>query len=326
MKVLYNGEITEYDVTQLANWRQTLKCNNHRRNCVGSCFGDFEIVSVDYDWGTRTQTNIVRCIKCGFEKEVKDLSAFMRGKGKGQNCVCSAHTSSELSRKSRADGIVFERKLQDIFEKAGYNVERTPDSGDYGVDFITEINGERWAFQCKKKKVPANTHAVLEVYAGGRYHDCTRFCVVSPSGFSYNAKKCAAKLGVQLETEKFRFNLNQESYIAKMLETTQIPTKTGRIVMWELNGEVRSADEWCNQYGITRSTVFKRLKNGMSLQEALVTPKYQGALIEINGVKKAKKEWCSEHGISTQLFDYRVKHGGLSPLEALTKPKMEVIS
>ena len=265
-----------------------------------------------------------RC-DCGFEKVLRPTD-FTNGAvvtcGRPQ---CEFHierNGSSDAIKSRARGFEFEHHLQDVFENAGYEVERTPESGDYGVDFIVTINGERWAFQCKKLKVPANTHAVLEVYAGGRYHDCTRFCVVSPSGFSYNAKKCAAKLGVQLETEKFRFNMKKENYVAEMLETMQHAPLSGSAVLWEVDGVIRPAQEWCNEYGVSKGTVMSRVKNGMNLKDALRKPKYGGrTTIDIDGMVKTKQEWCDEYGISTQLYDYRTKQGGLPPLEALTKPK-----
>lgn len=269
-----------------------------------------------------------RC-DCGFEKVIRP-SDFVRGAivtcGRPQCQFHIKRMGSDAAVKSRASGIDFEHRLQDVFENAGYEVERTPDSGDYGVDFVATINGERWAFQCKKKKVPANTHAVLEVYAGGRYHDCTRFCVASPSGFSYNARKCAAKLGVQLETEKFRFNMKKEDYVAEMLETTQQNLRSGSAVLWEIDGVIRPAQEWCEEYGVSKDTVMKRVKDGMSLKDALCKPRYGGrTTIDIGGIIKTKREWCDEYGISPQLYDYRTKYSGLSPLEALTKPKAYVM-
>ena len=88
MKVLYNGEYQEYDITRNNNWEQTVEYNNYRQAYVNQQFGDFKIVSVDYDWGTRRQVNIGRCINCGTEKEIPDLAAFKRGKGVGQLCKC----------------------------------------------------------------------------------------------------------------------------------------------------------------------------------------------------------------------------------------------
>lgn len=217
-------------------------------------------------------------------------------------------------------GLAFERRFAAVFENAGYEVVKTPDSGDFGVDVIANINGEKWAFQCKKLKVPAGVRSVAEVYSGGRYYDCTRFCVASPSGFTHQAKMMAAKLGVQLETKSFHFNVPVEQNAAELLQTTLTRYESSRKVMWEIDGIVKPAEQWCKEHGITRSAVVSRVKNGMNLKTALTKPQYGGrVMVEIDGVVKSKREWCAEYGISTQLYDYRTKQAGMPPVEALTK-------
>ena len=295
-----------------------IRQNTYGDDLIGQRFGNLTVLE------RKGRYFNCRC-DCGFEKVLRPTD-FVRGAivtcGRPQCEFYLARLGSGSGVKSRAVGLDFEHHLQSVFENAGYEVERTPDSGDYGVDFIVAINDERWAFQCKKLKSPASTHAVLEVYAGGRYHDCTRFCVASPSGFSYNARKCAAKLGVQLETEKFRFNMKKDDYVAEMLETMQHTSNAGSTVLWEIDGVIRPAQEWCDAYGVSKSTVMKRVKDGMSLKDALRKPKYSARItIDIDGVIKTKQEWCTEYGISPQLYDYRTKQGGLSPMEALTKHK-----
>lgn len=160
------------------------------------------------------------------------------------------------------------------------------------------------------------------MYAGGRYYDCTRFCVASPSGFTYQARLMAAKLGVQLEAKSFHFNVPVEQNAVILLQTTPVKWENSKKLMWEIDGVVKSADQWCKEYGVSRGTVVSRTKNGMDLKAALTTRKNIGRItVEIDGITKTKKEWCEEYGISPQLYDYRVKYSGLSPIEALTKPK-----
>jgi hypothetical protein len=217
------------------------------------------------------------------------------------------------------EGLAFEKRFAAVFEKAGYRVIKTPDSGDFGVDVIVEIKGERWAFQCKKLKKPAGVRAVAEVYSGGRYYDCTRFCVASPSGFTQQARMMAAKLGVQLEDKSFHFNVSIEQNAVELLQTTLTKYETSRKVMWEIDGIVKPADHWCKEYGVSRNTVVSRVKTGMDLKTALTKQRYGGrVMVEIDGVVKSKREWCEEYGISTQLYDYRTKQAGLSPIDALT--------
>lgn len=234
---------------------------------------------------------------------------------------CEFHKNilnSNESAKHRIEGLEFEYKLQNIFEQAGYEVIRTPDSGDYGVDFIVIIKGEKWAFQCKNSKTPASTHAVLEAYAGGRFYDCTRFCVASPSGFTRNAMMCAAKLGVQLETDRFRFNIPLPDNASNLLETSSLIKAGGpKEKVWMINGVCKPRSEWCEEHNTTIKAVQYRMSKGMTLHEALT---YTKPKIEIDGEEKTAIEWCEKYGISKQLYDYRTKNGKMTPYEALTSP------
>lgn len=331
------------------NREQILISVENNRKQIGKRYGDFEITVVDYDWDLLQQVNVVKCVRCGEEKIINNLSAFARGKGEGQLCKCRykkekpvkteysdyvgqtvngfrllsyeirkgfrtecvecgkqkwaggkavlggdvkcnhqiaavydesiignkyGHLTAvekvgkvfrfrcdcgfeklirptDVARslittcgrpechyhrengidpnkvKAREDGFAFEKQLATVFEGAGYKVIRTPNTGDFGVDLIVEILGERWAFQCKKKKAPAGVRAVTEVYGGGRYYDCTRFCVASPSGFTSQAKQIAAKLGVQLETNTFHFGVTQEQNAENLLGSRSMEEKEG---------------------------------------------------------------------------------------------------
>lgn len=268
-----------------------------------------------------------RC-DCGFEKTMRPSDVCRGAVVSCGRSECEYHRERGLNTealKAREDGFAFEKQLASVFEKAGYEVTRTPDTGDYGVDFIVVIQGERWAFQCKKKKVPTGVRAVTEVYGGGRYYDCTRFCVASPSGFTFQAKQIAAKLGVQLEIDRFRFGIKPEQNAVELLNTNLTKYEYTKKVMWEIDGVVKPAELWCEEYGLTRSAVKSRVKNGMDLKTALTMPKYSGRgriTVTIEGVTKTKQEWCDEYGISPQLYDYRVRYSGLSPMEALTKEKV----
>jgi hypothetical protein len=334
MVVLYNGEKREYNITENCNWEQILECIERNNSLIGKQYGDYAVISTDYDWFTMQQKNVVRCVRCGHEKSVANLANFIRGRAEGGRCECGkkknlpkepkkqpqeyigeehhgfrivnyehgkgyrveclncgkqkwesknhilngtvtcnhkivtdysnpkyigmkvgyltaierigrkyrfrcdcgteviqcpgdvfkqhsvvscGRRECEYRRKSlyvgsetRKNGIAFEFQCADELEQQGFLVEMTPSTGDYGVDFFAMIGGERVAFQCKKTKTASVIHAVQEVYAGGRYYDCSKFVVVSPSGFSYPAELMASKLGVQLEENLLNFQIKKE--------------------------------------------------------------------------------------------------------------------
>lgn len=223
----------------------------------------------------------------------------------------------------RLSGIAFEKECATLMDEQGYPTEVTSESGDYGVDFFAMVGGVRVAFQCKKLKNVAMVSAVQQVYSGGRYYDCSKFVVVSPSGFTHSAELMAAKLGVQLERDLHEFRL--KSLEENKIETQKMTTFSGRKLVWEIDGISKTAQEWCDEYGISKPAVRDRVRRGMDLKTALTAPRYNHTAgmitVEINGVVKTKQEWCDEYGISPQLYDYRTKQSGLSPVEALTKPK-----
>lgn len=444
MQVLYNGEYREFDPSGDPQYTNIQNGIIARQKYLGLQVGDFKIVVADYDWGIHAPVNHVKCVNCGYEKDIPDLGAFRRGRGAARFCDCGKPKREEKPRvkkvdvkvgetygnfrvvkfehkrgyrvecltcgkqkwesrrsivegtvycnhlitndysdpkyigkrvgsltsirrerdkmlflcdcgtevwlrpgdvfrqgavtscgrydceyrrknltdsnKTRKKGLTFEFECADEIAQQGFEVEMTPSSGDYGVDFFGVIDGERVAFQCKRLKTESVVHAVQEVYAGGRYYDCCKFVVVSPSGFSYPAELMAQKLGVQLERSLESFKL--KSLAENKIPTQKIQTFSGTKLVWEIDGVSKPVQEWCEEHGISRSAVIRRIKMGMSIKEALSAPKYGSKLdIEIDGVKKSKQEWCDEYGISPQLYDYRIKYSGLTPIEALTKPK-----
>lgn len=297
---------------------------NHRKatvygeELIGQEFGDLTVIE------KRGAVYLCRC-RCGFEKEYEPTT-FVRGLartcGRPECEFYIKRRGNNEGIKHKKQGLEFEHKLQGLFENAGYEVIRTPDSGDYGVDFIVFIDGEKWAFQCKKTKKPSGVSAVFEVYAGGRFYDCTRFCVASPSGFTTQAMKCAAKLGVQLETEKFRFNVDLNENTVGLLKVANYTPSLKKEKEGTIDGVTKPISEWCKEYNVTRSQLNHRISNGMSLEEALRYTKSKGKIkIEINGEIKTKIEWCEEYGVSVQLYDYRTKTGKMTPYEALTTPR-----
>lgn len=96
------------------------------------------------------------------------------------------------------DGLAFERECEGLLKVAGYVVERTSMSGDFGVDLVARKNGLTYAIQCKYYGTPVGISAVQEA-AAGRLHylaDCA--IVVAHSGFTMQARRLAESNSVLL--------------------------------------------------------------------------------------------------------------------------------
>lgn len=54
--------------------------------------------------------------------------------------------------------------------------------------------------------------------------------------------------------------------------TTPVTHFNERGATVEINGEIKTIKDWCEQFGIQRSTVYGRVRKGMTLIEAIITP------------------------------------------------------
>ena len=96
-------------------------------------------------------------------------------------------------------GHEFEQYVVYLLQKNGYkNVQTTPASGDYGADVLAEMDGERYAIQCKLYRNSVGVKAVQEVYSAMSYYGCDIAVVATNSRFSRNAAILAESTGVRL--------------------------------------------------------------------------------------------------------------------------------
>ena len=100
---------------------------------------------------------------------------------------------------STMNGVEYEVFCGDILEREGWKVQRTPATGDHGVDLIAEKPGRRVAIQCKKYSTPVGNKAVQEAYSGMKFFDAKEAVVVSNSTFTQAAQVLANKLSVALK-------------------------------------------------------------------------------------------------------------------------------
>ena len=109
-----------------------------------------------------------RC-DCGCEKTLRPTDVCRGAITTCGRSECEYHNQNNFNpetKKAIEEGFAFEQHFADVFEKAGYKVIKTQDSGDFGVDVIVWIKGEKWAFQCKKSKKPSHNLAEMQVRKG----------------------------------------------------------------------------------------------------------------------------------------------------------------
>ena len=105
----------------------------------------------------------------------------------------------ELSRIDAMKGTDFEEYFARLLRRRGYiDVTVTKGSGDFGVDVIAHLNGERVLFQCKRYSQPVGVKAVQEIYAGIPHYHGQSAVVVTSNHFTDAAFTLAEETGVCL--------------------------------------------------------------------------------------------------------------------------------
>ncbi len=78
-------------------------------------------------------------------------------------------------------GHAFERELAAVFERAGFDVTRTPGSGDGGIDIILRRGGKTSVVQCKHSKNPIGPSAARDLY-GALTHCGAHYGILAVTG------------------------------------------------------------------------------------------------------------------------------------------------
>lgn len=108
----------------------------------------------------------------------------------------------KATKKEIKTGEDFEDYIKNILYLYGFNVQKTPKTGDQGVDLIVKTDTDKIAIQCKFYSKPVGNKAVQEVAAGKVFYQCTKALVVSNQSYTLSAKKLAQNLDVKLLNEK----------------------------------------------------------------------------------------------------------------------------
>lgn len=106
--------------------------------------------------------------------------------------------AQESHQSSYLKGTEFEMEVYRIYKSLGYDVVITSATGDFGVDIIARSNSEKIGVQCKNLSSPVGVDAVMQIHSGGKFYDCTRYCIITTKGYTDAAEEMANKLGVEI--------------------------------------------------------------------------------------------------------------------------------
>jgi hypothetical protein len=86
-------------------------------------------------------------------------------------------------------------------------------------------------------------------------------------------------------------------------------SNTTQVRMVTLGGETHAVAEWCRRLNLQDSVVYRRIKAGMSIEDALTKSRYKAHLISLNGMTLNVAQWTAKMGFKdTTIFD-RLKYG-----------------
>ena len=92
----------------------------------------------------------------------------------------------------RLSGAGFERWTEAMLRRAGFAVERTARTRDYGIDLIATGAGKRIGIEVKRREARISNAVIRSVVGGCQYHRCDVAAVVTQSEFTADARRQAA--------------------------------------------------------------------------------------------------------------------------------------
>lgn len=154
-----------------------------------------------------------------FKRSLRQKLSDKRDK-KLYNKTIHGQINSKQSKKQRGNpiinidnmsGVEFEIFLKEMFKTFGFNVEKTPDSGDYGADLYMKKNGKAYVVQAKRHKDNIGLSAVQEVVAAKAHYKAENAIVITNSRLTANAKILAKNNNVIVYERPQLIDLVQKS-------------------------------------------------------------------------------------------------------------------
>lgn len=121
------------------------------------------------------------------------------GRDNRYRLIISDNDSQLLSKIDSMEGHEFERFMTEVLKKNNFkNVYTTRGSGDFGADIIGELNGIRYAFQCKRFESKIGPKPIGEVLRGMNHYKCQKGAVITNNYFTKQAHQESSINNIEL--------------------------------------------------------------------------------------------------------------------------------
>lgn len=121
-------------------------------------------------------------------------------------------------------GTEFEQELGKLYEQQGYHVQRTPASGDQGVDLILIKEGKKTVVQCKAHKAPVGPAIVRELYGSMVAFHAENAILACTGGFTKGVREFAKGKPIELKSASELATMADSSEHDVEYEEPSLPT------------------------------------------------------------------------------------------------------
>lgn len=329
-----------------------------RRERIGKIYGDFEVIDVTFE--CKKQIWVMKCLKCGEEKTIKNGREFHKDYVKGKNKSKCTYQKRQIKEQRKKEGELRKKQKEEREKQFAESKKIKKIEKDRKMAKIQEILnsriGERFAYLTCEKKLDKGYLFRCDC---GRMIKDSYYHIKKGNYKTCGSKECEYHNKIVNEaikhiTKHGDCSSNSEyHYLYKVYQgminrcynkkSTSYPNYGGR--------GITICEEWLSDYekfkewAITNDWKYERGENGIniwSIDRIDVNGNYEPdncqwttaevqrknqrprkGKIEIDGIIKTKKEWCEQYGITNVAVNYRIKNFGMTFETAVKAPKFQ---
>lgn len=306
---------------------------------------DLEVVGLDNSFNKRTFNANHWIFKCSCGKEFSEMPSRIL-KGHKKSCGCKRYTGALVHGLNGDEFFhTWYSMMQRCYNEKHHNYHRY---------------GERGIIVCKEWHEPKNFIEWAHSTVGEKYDSLTLDRIDNDKGYSPENCRWATKKqqarnrsttryetidGIRKPLSEWCEEYGIEYYVVlsrcnelgwsiedavktpKFKASPKSEKKNGvrrnaRILV-EIDGVSKNVSDWCKIYGLDRSTIYGRIRNGIDPQKAILGGKPRAynnmRYIEYNGETHYLKEWADILGMNVTTLNQRFRYGW-SVEKSLTTP------